>query len=263
MQFLNKKNKIQFFHNEPSIIENFPIIESKALKLKWVDSVKQDFQNLVKEGVDGSISSTLNRATTEATEFNHLSRCPGIFDLFKYGYVISLHKDVILNFEGKKFEWRAKGNHPPHLENFRIMGQPASNIRMIAKPPWASEVILKINTGWNVIAPKGVKFLQLPIAYPDTFEFTAAIGILDPALATQINFQIFWNGTVGETVLRAGTPLGHLIPLSEKKYQMVQRNMNQRDQVWVEKVSSIYNSTFWRPTVRRKVVDMYNKYWKR
>ena len=74
---------------------------------------------------------------------------------------------------------------------------------------------------------------------------------------------MFWNGTDKETVIRAGTPLGHLIPLSEKKYQMVQRNMNQRDHDWVEKFYSAYSSTFWRHTMRRKVVDMYNKYWKR
>jgi len=36
MKFWNRKNKIEFFNNEASIIENFPIIESKDLKLNWV-----------------------------------------------------------------------------------------------------------------------------------------------------------------------------------------------------------------------------------
>ena len=102
---------------------------------------------------------------------------------------------------------------------------------------------------------------MLPIAYPDNFDFTSTIGIFDPAKSTEVNFQMFWNATEPETTIRAGTPLGHLIPLSEKKYQMVQRTMNQRDRDWVEKVRSVKSSTFWEHTIRSKVVDMYKKYW--
>ena len=44
MKFWNRRNKIEFFHNEPSIIENFPIIESKDLKLNWVKGARKHFQ---------------------------------------------------------------------------------------------------------------------------------------------------------------------------------------------------------------------------
>ena len=249
VKFWNKRNKIEFFHNEPSIIENFPIIESKNLKLKWVKKVKQDFANHVKN----------------KTDYAHLSRCPGIFDLFKYGYVISLHKDIIINFSGKEFEWKfASGSLEQPFEHFLISGFDESTIDLLVKPPWSADFIIKIDTGWHIIAPKGVNFIMLPIAYPDTFDFTSAIGIFNPAVSTNVNFQMYWNGKEKEnTIIKAGTPLGHLIPLSEKKYQMVQRNMNQRDRRWVEKMASAYNSTFWNHTMRKKIVDMYNKYWKR
>ena len=69
------------------------------------------------------------------------------------------------------------------------------------------------------------------------------------------------NDPESEILIPAGTPLGHLIPLSEKKYQMVQRTVNQRDYDWVERVRSVHNSTFWWHTTRSKVVDMYKKYW--
>jgi len=104
---------------------------------------------------------------------------------------------------------------------------------------------------------------MLPIAYPDTFDFTSTIGILNPALSTQINFQMFWNATEPETIIRAGTPLGHLIPLTERKYKWIQRAMNQQDKDWAIKLDSAYESTFWHHTLRSKVVAMYNKYWKR
>ena len=41
-----EQQRIEFFHSEPSIIDNFPIIEAKDLKLKWVAAAKKDFQSL-------------------------------------------------------------------------------------------------------------------------------------------------------------------------------------------------------------------------
>jgi len=251
MKFWNRKNKIEFFHNDASIIENFPIIESKDLKLNWVKKVRQDFQN-VKPHTD-------NRP-----DFTHLIRCPGIFDLFKYGYIIPLHKDIIIKSKGKTFEY---GFNKSKTADFFLSDQAsssASNINLVPTPPWAADFIVKIITGWFVIAPKGVKFLILPIAYPDTFNFTSAIGILDPEISTQLNFQIFWNEKdEKEIVIPAGTPLGHLIPLSEKRYQMVQRNMNQRDHLWIAKLHSATIATFSKISMRIKIANMYNKYWKR
>jgi len=259
MKFLSKRNTIEFFHNEPSIIDNFPIIESKDLKLNWVKRVKEDFQNHIKEGENNEPGS------------RHLSRCPGIFDLFKYGYIIPIHKDIIIKPKGGYFEvaipskdggspqeGTATENSSLNIDGFGINWQ---SVNLISKPPWTAEFIVKIDTGWNVIAPKGIKFMMLPIAYPDTFDFTATIGILDPAISTKVNFQMFWNTPESETLIRAGTPLGHLIPLSEKKYKMVQRIMNQQDRDWVEKVTSAYSSSFWHTAMRSKIVDMYNKYW--
>jgi hypothetical protein len=104
---------------------------------------------------------------------------------------------------------------------------------------------------------------MLPIAYPDNFDFTATAGILDPAIDTQVNFQMFWNATEQETVIKAGTPLGHLIPLTEKRYEWTQRTTNQKDRDWIVKLISAYASSFWHTTMRGKIGEMYNKYWKR
>ena len=256
MKFWNRKNKIEFFNNEASIIENFPIIESKDLKLNWVKKARQDFQDNIKPHADN------------IPGFTHLTRCPGIFDLFKYGYIISLHKDIIIKSKGKSFKVGInKGVNNSVSSDFFLSPQESSSesdINLVPTPPWAADFIMKINTGWYVIAPKGVKFLMLPIAYPDTFSFTTAIGILDPEIATQLNFQLFWNEKdEEEIVIPAGTPLGHLIPLSEKKYQMVQRNTNQRDHMWIVKLASATSATFSKTAMRTKITNMYNQYWKR
>jgi hypothetical protein len=256
MSFWNNRNKIEFFHTEPSIIENFPIIESKDLKLQWAKKIRENFENHVKSG------------TTTKPYFAHLARCPGIFDLFKYGYVVPLQKDVIIgNFSGKEFDWKFMNAGPvggsSRNEYFSISGFDEEVLDLLVKPPWSADFIIKIDTGWNVITPKGVKFIMLPISYPDTFDFTATTGILNPTISTQINFQMLWNATEPETIIKAGTPLGHLIPLSEKKYQMVQRIANQQDRDWVAKLDSTNASTFWQYTIRKKIVNMYHKHWKR
>jgi len=245
-----KSECIEFFNNEPSIIENYPIIESKDLKLDWVKKARENFQKEAQEG------------NTNTPHFTHISRCPGIFDLFKYGYVVTLHRDVIIKPDGENFGWQV-----PHrwgtqgmVGEMAISGQEGA---LLPRPPWAAEFIVKINTGWWVIAPKGLKFLMLPIAYPDTFDFTSTMGIMNPAISGALNFQMFWNTTESETLIRAGTPLGHLIPLTEKKYKWTQRVMNEKDKEWLRKFHSAYSSTFWHSALRSKMIAMYNKYWKR
>ena len=243
---INTKQQIEFFNGEPAVINNFPIIESKDLKLNWVKRLREDFQKQAKEG------------NTIQPGFRHISNCPGIFDLFRYGYVIPLPKDIMLKPKEKDFDYALPT--PGSFDRFGVNWQSTD---LIARPPWAADFIVKIDTGWNVIAPRGVKFLMLPIAYPDTFDFTATMGVLDPAIETKVNFQMFWNATEPETLIRAGTPLGHLIPLTEKRYEWTQRTMNQKDRDWTEKLTSAYSSSFWHTSLRGKVVDMYNKYWKR
>jgi hypothetical protein len=247
----NKQQRIEFFNSDPSIVDTFPIIESKDLKLNWVKGTREDYQKQAKSG------------NTDQPGFAHLLRCPGIFDLFKYGYIIPLNKDISITPKGKEFDSIFKSVTTTEfatrsLTPFSIEWQGTD---FIGRPPWAADFIIKINTGWHVIAPKGVKLLMLPIVYPDTFDFTAAAGILDPSISTLLNFQLFWNSKKTETIIPAGTPLGQLIPITEKKYEWVQRTMNQKDRDWARKHEYAFGSTFWPHTVRKKVVAMYNKYW--
>ena len=254
MKFWNRKKSvpgIEFFNSEPSVCDTYPIIESKDLKLDWVREAKKDFQERAKKGEAG------------VPAFQHLSRCPGVFDLFKYGYIVPLSKDISIIPKRKGFEFKFSTRKLDDFVNSFGFGIEGQSTELLAKPPWSADFMIKINTGWHVVAPKGVKFLILPIAFPDTFDFTGTTGILNPALSTEINPQLYWNTTEPETIIRAGTPLAHLIPLTEKKYEWTQRTMNQQDKDWVLKFNSAYDSTFWHHTMRGKVAAMYNEYWKR
>ena len=260
-----KEEKIEFYHKE-NLQNTYPIIESKNLKLKWWADARKNFDMHVKEGA-------LN-----VPGFSHIMRCPGIFNLFGYGYIVRLHRDLILIPHERGFEWVMPGvpEYDGELSNKcgiignklmvkypgKVQALEQSSIELLSTPPWASKFMFKINTGWSVIAPKGVRFIMLPIAYPDDFRFTSTIGIIDSSINTQINFQMFWNGTKEETIIKAGTPLGQLIPLTEKKYKMVQRKATKRDmeyEAW--KDYTYFGITFWPSQMRKKVAEIYNKYW--
>ena len=113
---------------------------------------------------------------------------------------------------------------------------------------------------WHIVAPKGIKFLFLPLPYPDSFEFYNAPGILDPSINAEINLQLFWNVT-GSYLIKAGTPLGQLIPLTEKKYDFICRDMNTNDENWLRKFDFYKKHSFNRILhIRNKIKEMYEKH---
>jgi len=143
-------------------------------------------------------------------------------------------------------EGEAVGTHPYEVTKW------------LPKRHYSKHAIVKFNTPWNVIAPKGIKFLVLPIPYPDTFEFESNIGILDPAISTELNIQGYLNISEGEHMIKAGTPLMHIIPLSEKSFDFECRDMNDNDAEWLEK--RVYFNIFGFKLNKAKLKDAYNNH---
>ena len=72
------------------------------------------------------------------------------------------------------------------------------------------------------------------------------------------NVQAYYNIPKGEYLLKAGTPLAQIIPLSEEKFELVVRDKNKSDDLWLKKKRFIMNFTF---KIRRNLVqDIYNKH---
>ena len=40
----NKNKRIEFFNSDPAVIDTFPIIEAKDLKLNWVKETRKNYQ---------------------------------------------------------------------------------------------------------------------------------------------------------------------------------------------------------------------------
>lgn len=241
-----KTKTIEFFSTVEGVADTSPILSAKDWKPAWVDLAKQDYIQTLKNRND---------------KFNHVYQCPGIFDLQRQGFIVPMWFDVIIltDKNRKGFGFKLPTNEIDTSGRTLIDKHDENTMaKYVPTRPYSLPFFIKINTPWHVIAPKGVKFLVLPIAYPDSHEFESAIGILDPGISSEINVQVWWNVLEGETFLKAGTPLCQLIPISEDTFDHVCRTANEYDKKWVEK-SKFANSFTFRPR-RNLIKDLYHKH---
>lgn len=214
-------DKIVFFSSVLGLAETFPVRPSREFVPKWAYVARQDYMK--------------NKTKKEM----HIYKCPGIFDTFGTGYIVPAWHDLELETDGLKFRLTIPDNKLNELlekETVQEQTWNADLTKFIPKPPWAVKSILKINTPWHVIAPKGVKFLIMPLPYPDDFNFQSCIGILDPGVSSELNVQGYWNNvSPGVHTIKAGTPLAQIIPITEKTYDYIVRDMNEYDKKWIEK----------------------------
>jgi hypothetical protein len=188
-------------------------------------------------------------------------RCPGVVDVLTTGYVITAWHDIEVATEAQRINVTI-----PDEKLTAMLGKDSVQIQTpegiakhIPKRPWSQKAILKINTPWNVIAPNGVKFMMIPLPYTESFEFESNIGILDPGYSTELNVQGYINAPVGATMLiKAGTPLAQLVPMSSEQYEFVCRDMTESDNKWNAKRTFLNNFSF--IFQRNTVKDAYEKH---
>jgi hypothetical protein len=242
--------KIEFFSYVQGVADTFPVIHARNKMPTWVDQVRQHYKVTAARLKDHG-------------RFPHLYRCPGIFEILGEGYYVTMPWDVIIETKGDpwNFKWtipseelsELMGGIPlvvPHKEASELMPTPTGSL----------STIIKISTPWHIKAPPGLKFLVLPVSYPDTFEFEHVPGILDPGVSSEINLQIRWYVTNGIHTLKAGTPIAQIIPLSEKTYEMICRDATSWDNLWVTKRRFLNNFSF--SVQRKKLKEAYESHFK-
>lgn len=237
------KNEITFFSKVAGLAEVFPIQPATKFIPQWMKTAQSHYKSIKKE--------------TEFTRINHIARCPGIVDLMTTGYVITSWHDVIIETDpskGSNFTWTIPntGLFEVSESNKLLDGQNHPGILEFIPRHGKSDIIVKVNTPWHIITPKDVKVLMLPIAYPDEDIFEATPGILDPKISTEVNIQMWWNIRKGSYMIKAGTPLAHLIPLTERKLNLVVRDMNNWDSLWLKKRKFFTAFTF-NPVQNKKI----------
>lgn len=214
---------------------------------KWIAKSMQDYKKL-------------RESQTSIKKTTHLMQCPGIFQMFKEGYIVRAWFDFVITTNKNRdgFDWRIPSDT---LLNFAeadvITSHPTQVNQFIPKREKQIDNIVKIMTPYHVIAPKGVKLLFMPLPYNDHFDFESSVGILDPQDSTEINIQLHWFKDNDEILVKAGTPLMYMLPLTEKKLEMVCRDATKKEKKFISKRKYIDSSHFGKP--RSKIKNLYNK----
>lgn len=193
-KWFKSKSFIRFYSLESGVLDLFPITKSSAIKRPFVDL--PEYQD---------IPSTKN--------------CPGIRKIVSTGWVVLAPADFLIKTtgDGTTMEWMEPWRFTKISEGREsyVSSHGPAQTELLADADTLRTVI-KIETPWRVETSDDVVLLQIPVTYNNEQRFYAATGILDAGYGHTINVQLFWKNLNGETLVRAGTPLCQLIPMSRQ-----------------------------------------------
>ena len=208
--------KFKFYCSVPGVIENFPIIPAKSYRPLWVKSAIETYKNASK-----NINST-------GLQLSGVIKCPGIADLSRVGWIMPAWFDFIIETKGKdQGRWIVNSNLPVVLDcvdgfnkdliTFIDMSNPLNQIPLSTN---TYNGLIKVSSPWVVDIPKGWNLLIKPVSYSDDVRFESSCGLLKPGKHVEINPQLFWNVLYGKELVKAGTPLIHLVPIPDKAFSI-------------------------------------------
>lgn len=209
-----KKPKVEFITDVPAALYSYPIVPIRKVKPQWLLDSAKDYAETIKQPID-----------FETARVTSIAKCKGITHLFKTGWVVRAWQDIVIeaNDDGS-FRWKTTCdqqaiNKIPALQDH--------DVNTFERCPHLREQvpILKVQTPWRIIIPEGYSILQMPFPYQDHKMFTTATGLYSQEFGLmQANIQLFWHERK-PTILKAGTPLAHLILVKNEKIPFTTREM--------------------------------------
>ena len=195
--WFTKKPTIRFYSMEQGVVDLFPIVKANTVKRKFLEGVQDPNSNVSSQN------------------------CPGIKKIISTGWIVPAPADfeITTNGDGVYFEWGEQYRFSKGTEGRTAYISGHSRVQvepLLDDPDNTLKTVIKIESPWRVEASDDVVFLQMPVTYNNESRFQAAVGILDPRYAHLINIQLFWKHMEGKTVVKAGTPLCQLVPVSRK-----------------------------------------------
>ena len=220
-----KKPKLEFVSLLPEVTQLMPIEPTTNVKFDWVKKAVQDYKDIRQQ----------SKNITQ--RFSHITRCPGINQIQKTGWIQKSWQDIAIktNGDGKSFSWTTPIDQSrvdaDHTWTWPYVNQHPEELYATFNPdPNSLKTIIKIQSPWVAYIPKGYYLMSMPIPYPDNKDFTASIGFLDPDFGPNfLNVQIFWHSLNDEIIIPAGTPLCQYILVKKHDIKAIVREYNQND----------------------------------
>jgi hypothetical protein len=231
---IRKPANVEFYSLIPEIAKIAPIVSASHFRPKFMDIAAQELSQEKKCPHYGK-EKTYNTA-----------KCPGIYNYYQHGWILTTWQDIVIttNGDGVSFEWRTPIDQR-QLENGQLVGE---NVSSHSPEQYANNIsdssnilksVVKIQTPWRCIIPRGYYLMETAVPYTEDKRFTTVTGFhsMDTGVAP-LNVQLLWHVLDGETIIKAGTPIAHymLIPKDQPKLEV--RAANNKD-LELEKISQI------------------------
>lgn len=242
--FRKKKQPIKFYNTIPGVSTIYPVTKSIELNRDWVQYEKKEYNEMVSKcpvkrfadvldprgwtempnelsGLFGSIQANDRKQLKQPTS---VGKCPAINSVMHNGFIIYAPADFSIFAEDQtSLRHYCDDTFPPANEIYNAKdyieyhGAGHSKWLKDSTKDSTNDIIIKVNTMWNVLCDEDIAFLQLKVPYVKETRFTAVTGVLDPVLSPEVNIQLWWHVNDGsEVTIKAGTPLAMYLPISKK-----------------------------------------------
>lgn len=198
-KFLQRPITIDFFISEKYYFafKNFPIVHSSKFIPNWWKNTPKSSFNWDKFQPD---------LTTKS--------CVGIIETFKNGYILPLWSDLAIKIENPdENSWKLQYSFSDNISNLHLhSSEQLPNF-------YTNYCFLKITCPWLIKFNDNIKIILMDPFYltSEPKPYITPYGILKNLNGfSQINPFMIFPTTNTELIIKSGTPLLHLIPITEK-----------------------------------------------
>lgn len=224
---------VMFFKKSDNLIEFYASIEG----------MEKD-KNIVPYSAKKYLPSWWTNIPNIYNKYPTIRRCPGIPDFFTEGYILPMWTDV--RFFGINKEGDLKFSIKNEETFNTLSGHPSEQFLSHYSPRIGDrdvESIVKFQSPWYVITPKGWSTLVLPLFYEFNQNFTILPGIVDTDFLHQMNHPSLFHSNGKNFLLKTGDPLCMYIPFKRTKtnFKIIKQNiktekyLNDLDSDWTNK----------------------------
>ena len=218
--FFRRKTKMEFIQRIEGVKELMPIIPAAQYKHPWVGRLAAD-RKKQRERPDYGMQTEV-----------HTAKCPGIFGVLQNGWILRTWQDLTIetNGDGITCNWTSAMSQAEMCRIDAFSFHPPSQLTdFLENWDGAIRQVLKFQTGWSCIVPKGYVLMEMPVAYSDDDRFEVLPGMHHVGGYTELNPQTKWKVKSGKTLIKAGTPIAQYMLVKQEEFDMTMRLVDPKE----------------------------------
>jgi hypothetical protein len=205
--FKKESPTIKFMSLSPEIAEIAPILDATTFRPAWMKAAAADYANAKAQPGFGT------------TKFLHTAKCPGIFNLYRTGWVMTAWQDITIttNGDGESFNWTTASDQKA-LTNGEQIGpniewHPAEQYtKYVGKEADTLTNLIKYVSPWRCVVPEGYYLMEMALPYSQEKRFTTVPGFYSKEYGVaQMNPQFKWHAMNSTELIKAGTPIAYYV----------------------------------------------------